>query len=130
MYNTKLVNNLTKRKLFKTYIFHNNNIEEEYYWDDYDTTYGYKMNTDACCLPKKPVYIAARRYPKITKRPVNLHKDEKVKTLLTWHTYINSKSTQTENPTSDSSTQTFPKLYLPDTRSNYNFEPFKTYLYL
>ena len=30
MYNTKLVNDLNKRKLFKKHIFHDNNIEEEY----------------------------------------------------------------------------------------------------
>ena len=57
-----------KRKVFKTHIFHNNNIEEEYHWDDYDTTYGYKINTEACCLPNKPVSIE----PVITQKLLNV----------------------------------------------------------
>ena len=41
------------RKLFKKHIFHDDNIEEEYYWDDYDTTHTYKMNTLANISPKQ-----------------------------------------------------------------------------
>ena len=37
MYNKKLVNDLDKRRLFKTNKFHDSNTEEEYYWDDHDT---------------------------------------------------------------------------------------------
>ena len=89
MYNTKLVDKLNKRKLFKKHIFHNNNIEEEYYWDDYNITYGYKMNTEACCLPQKPVSIGERHIPKMTNVSVSvyLHKGEKIKILLSNNTY-------------------------------------------
>ena len=45
---------------------HNDNTEEEYYWDDYDLK-----------LTNKPVTITQRHIPKITNRPVNLHSNEK-----------------------------------------------------
>ena len=138
MYNKKLVDNICKRKLFKTNTFHHNNTEEEYYWDDYDTTYGYKMNTEACCLPEKPVNISTHLpKSKITNRPVNLHANEKIKTLLTWNTYINNKSTQTDPPTTtDENTQTFPQYYFsqtsrfPGPSSNFNFAPFNPNIFL
>ena len=137
MSNTKLLNDLYKRKLFKSHIYHESNIEEEYYWDDYDTTYGYKMNVEACCLPCKPVYITTRHTPKIKNHPINLHKGEKTKTLLTWNTHHNTKSTQTDNSnTCNETTQTFPQFYFsqrtrfPGPSSNFNFEPFNTDLIL
>ena len=111
MYNKKLVNDLDKRRLFKTNKFHDDNTEEEYYWDDYDTTYGYKMNTEACCLPRKPVSIGERHIPKITNHPVNLHKGEKIKILLSYNIYKNTKSSQTS-----------PEYYFPG--PHHNFKPF------
>ena len=38
--NKKLLDNLYKRKIFKTNIFHKNN-KDGYEWDDYDTTHYY-----------------------------------------------------------------------------------------
>ena len=39
--NKKLLDNLYKRKIFKTNIFHDDNKDENYEWDDYDTTHYY-----------------------------------------------------------------------------------------
>ena len=39
--NKKLLTDLYKRKIFKTNIFHNDN-NDEYEWDDYDTTHFYE----------------------------------------------------------------------------------------
>ena len=54
MYDKKLASKLYDRKLFKKHIFHQDNTDEDaYFWDDYDTTYGYKMNVLACLLPSQ-----------------------------------------------------------------------------
>ena len=45
MHKTKLVEDLNKRKLFKKDVFHKNNTEEEYYWDDYDLGFYSKIPT-------------------------------------------------------------------------------------
>ena len=146
MYNTKLVDDLNKRKLFKKHVYHNDNVEG-YTWGDYDTMYYYtNENEDTWFLPKpKKEDKACQAFLPTLKEKTPKHTSclpkPPSKTILTWNTYKNSKSAQTENPTCNGSTQTenqtcnnftqtFPKLYLPDTRSNYNFEPFKTYLRL
>ena len=121
MYNTKLVDNLNKRKLFKKHIFHNNNIEEEYYWDDYDTTYGYKMNTQANCLigVKKTTIHSATPCPTQTKATQTTHclPSPQIKKIL-----LSNTSSQTTNTIiCNSSTQTQSKLYF-----NLNFYPFNT----
>ena len=132
MYNNKLVNDLCKRKLFKTNVYHKNNSDEEYYWDDYDTTYSYK--------PRNPVRISTRHIPKIKNKPINLHANEKVKILLTRKAHKASQTsiqtcnatTQTDasNTTTDETTQTFLQYYFsqtsrfPGPSSNFNFAPF------
>ena len=132
MYNAKLVDDLNKRKLFKKHIFHNSNIEEEYTWDNYDTMYYYtNENEDTWFLPKpkKEDTACQASLPPLKSKPPPPKPQTKI--LMTWNTYNNSKTTQTNNPTTtNETTQTFPKLYLPDTRSSYNLQPFKTYLEL
>ena len=134
MYKNKLINDLSKRKVFKKNIYNDNN-DEGYIWDDYDTIHYYtNENEDEWFLPKpekqdkacqsstpppKPIYITIRHTPKFTKHQVNLHKNEKTKTLLTWETHHNTKSTQT-----------LPQFYFPGPSSNFNFQPFNTDLIL
>ena len=94
---------------------HNNNTEEEYYWDDYDLK-----------LTSKHVTIKQRHIPKMTNVSVSkyLHRNEKIKILIS---NTSEASTQTTEPsTCDDSSQTFPKFYFPRPKSNFNFEPFNT----
>ena len=107
--------------VFKKHIFHNDNIEEEYYWDDYDTTI--PPATPVC----KHVTIKQRHIPKITNRPINLLSNAKIKILVSRKLSV---STQTDNPVCDDSSQTFPKFYFPRPKSNFNFEPFNTNMIL
>ena len=52
MYNTKLVNDLNKRKVFKKHVCHNDNVEG-FTWDNYDTMFYYTSeNEDVWFLPK------------------------------------------------------------------------------
>ena len=113
---------------------HNDNTEEEYYWDDYDLK-----------ITSKPINIHTTRHiPKITNRPINLHSNEKIKILVSRKLSV---STQTDNPPTydnttqttdtptcgnscDTTSQTFPKFYFPRTKSNFNFEPFNTNIIL
>ena len=129
MYNTKLVNDLSKRKVFKKHIYHNNN-EEGFTWDDYDTMHYYtNENEDEWFLPKpkKEDKACQALIPQLKSIPAPLKPETKI--LLRWSTYNNTKTTQTDNPTTcNETTQTFPKFYMPDTRSSYNIQPFKTYL--
>ena len=110
MYNTKLVDKLNKRKVFKKHVFHRDNIEEEYYWDDYDTTYGYKMNTLANCLigVKKTTIHSATPCPKQDK--------------TTQTTFCLPKPQSTKILLSNSSTQTSPEYYFPG--PDHYFKPF------
>ena len=89
---------------------HNNNTEEEYYWDDYDLK-----------LTSKHVTIKQRHIPKMTNVSVSkyLHRNDKIKILVSRKLSV---STQTDNPVCDDSSQTFPKFYFPRPRSNFNFE--------
>ena len=138
MYNKILANKLYTRKLFKTYIFHRDNTEEEYYWDEYDTKNYYiikrtikhtnkpkqtekqteklppKTPKSLMCLPKPSVQIIKTNIP---------HKSDSSSQTQSSQT---NKSTQTFNPVCDGSTQTFPKFYFPRHRSNLNVEPFNT----
>ena len=147
--NTKELNYIFKRKAFKTYIFHCDNIEEEYYWDDYDTTYGYKMNTLAYCLigTKKTTIHSATPCPtkdtetqtKISQptiiQPTSYLPKPQVEKILLSNTstqtnypvYSNS-STQTTNKVRDGTSQTNPKLYLNlPNNPNINIQPFNTH---
>ena len=100
MYNEKLVDNLNKCKVFKKHVFHHDNIKEKYYWDDYDTTYGYKINTLAnCIMDNKTKQISSC-----------LPKPQATKILL-----LSNSSTQT-------SPNVYPEYYFPGT-NNY-FTPF------
>ena len=117
------------RKLFKKHIFHNDNIEEEYYWDDYDTTYGYKMNTLANCLSPKQIPPLKKKHTTCLPRP------PVVKILLsnlstqTIPLVCNAASTQTNKSDCDASSQTFPKFYFPSHRFNLNVEPFNRFVF-
>ena len=131
--NTKELNYIFNRKLFKKNVFHRDNIEEEeYYWDDYDTTYGYKINTLANCLigVKKTTIHSNTPYPthdKPTQTPYCLPRPQIKKILLS------NSSTQFPSNTivCNSSTQTHPKLYLHlNHNPNINIQPFNTNLFL
>ena len=84
IHNERELKYIFSKKVFKKHVFHHDNIEEEYYWDDYDTTYGYKPNTLANCPPSMspvkpvkpavkpaviPITIKSRHQPKIAKQP-------------------------------------------------------------
>ena len=147
--NTKELNYIFNRKAIKTYIFHRDNIEEEYYWDDYDTTYGYKMNTLANCLigTKKTTIHSATPSPtkdtetqtKISQptiiQPTScLPKPQVEKILLsntstqTNYPVCSNSSTQTTNKVRDGTSQTNPKLYLKlPNNPNINIQPFNTH---
>ena len=129
MYNNKLVNDLNKRKVFKKHVYHNDNVEG-FTWDDYDTMHYYtNENEDAWFLPKpkkedKEWQTLAPKHTSCLPKPPS-------KILLTWNTYKNSKSTQTDPPdTNTQDTQTFPQYYFsqtsrfPGPSSNFNFAPF------
>ena len=114
---------------------HNDNTEEEYYWDDYDLK-----------LTSKPINIHTTRHiPKMTNVSVSeyLHRNEKIKILVSRKLSV---STQTDTLVCDDTTQTtvtptcdnscdatsltFPKCYFPKPKSNFNFEPFNTNIIL
>ena len=98
---------------------HNDNTEEEYYWDDYDLK-----------PTSKPINIHTTQHiPKMTNVSVSeyLHRNEKIKILVSRKLSV---STQTDNPVCDDSSQTFPKFYFPRPKSNFNFEPFNTNIIL
>ena len=140
---------MNKKKLFKKHVYHNNNVEG-YTWDDYDTMYYYtNENEDTWFLPKpKKEDKACQAFLPTLKEKTPKHTSclpkPPSKTILTWQTYKNSKSTQTEYPTCNGSTQTdnptttnettqtFPQFYFsqtsrfPGPSSNFNFKPFNT----
>ena len=130
IHNKRELDYIFARKLFKKHIFHNDNIEEEYYWDDYDTTIPQAPTLPVC----KHVTIKQRHIPKITKHPINLH-NTSVKIFSNNSSNVSTQTdasvsdgtSQTTNPsTCDNTSQTFPKFYFPGTRSNFKFEPFNT----
>ena len=53
MYNTKLVNDLNKKKLFKKHVYHNDNVEG-YTWDNYHTMWYYTNKNEGISFPPKP----------------------------------------------------------------------------
>ena len=129
MHKTKLVNDLSKRKIYKKHIYHTNN-EEGFIWDDYDTMHYYtNENEDEWFLPKpKKEDKACQAFlPPLKSTTTSSLKPEK-RILIHWNTHNNTKTTQTYPSVCNNTSQTFPKFYMPDTRSNYNIQPFKTYL--
>ena len=150
IHNKRELDYIFERKLFKKHIFHNDNIEEEYYWDDYDTTYVYKMNTPPNCptpISNKVVtqIVKSRHIPKITNRPICLHNNEQINILKTRLSHTDKSvqtnnssvqtnksvcvvSTQTNKSVNDASSQTSPKFYFPTHRFNLNVDLFNTNL--
>ena len=126
VYNKKLASKLYTRKLFKTYVFHNDNTEEEYYWDDHDTTNYYIIK------PKQSAKPSAKPSPR--PKPTTCLPRPPVEKILFSNssTQNNSTSTQTNssNQNNTTSTQTSPKFYFPRHRFNLKVEPFNTNLSL
>ena len=148
VYNEKELEYIFARKAFKKHVFHNDNIEEEYYWDDYDTTKYYIINTKSSvrqtpmCPPKKlsppPKIITAPM--KLPKNTTCLQRPPVAKILVSRNS---SRQTQTNHLVCDgssqinpsvcgsscnASSQTSPKFYFPSHRFNLNIEPFNTNL--
>ena len=102
---------------------HNDNTEEEYYWDDYDITS--PLTSISTTIPPttpvcKHITIKQRHIPKMTNVLVSkyLHRNEKIKILVSRKLSV---STQTDNPVCDDSSQTFPNFISPDQNSTLTF---------
>ena len=133
IHNKRELDYIFARKLFKKHIFHNDYIEEEYYWDDYDTTYGHKMNTLANLLPKQ-LEKSSQTIPPLKKKPTMCLPRPPVKKILLTNSSTQTASNQTTQTTQTNpscqtaSTQTSPKFYFPRHRYNLNVAPYNTNL--